>query len=87
MKPTPAPPRARGLKAWLKKRVVAGFHAALVGGAPHTRLFCLPWIAGGSKIFTGYDAVDNDYFAQRAAEVRGRRPELQTSMNCRSTIS
>jgi glycosyltransferase involved in cell wall biosynthesis len=69
--------RARGLKAWLKKRIVSSFHAALVGGAPHTRYFVSLGLPE-SKIFTGYDAVDNDYFARRAEEVRGRGSEVRS---------
>lgn len=61
--------RAQGLKAWLKKHIVAGFHAALVGGAPQTRYFASLGLPE-NKIFPGYDAVDNNYFALRANEVR-----------------
>jgi glycosyltransferase involved in cell wall biosynthesis len=65
--------RARGLKAAFKQRVVAGFHAGFVGGGPQKRYFASLGLPA-EKIFAGYDAVDNDYFAAKAAEVR-----LQTS--------
>ncbi len=69
--------RARGLKAAFKQRVVAGFHAGFVAGSPQRRYFAslgLPM----EKIFTGYDAVDNNYFAARAEEVRGQRSEVRS---------
>ena len=62
--------RARGLKRWIKRRIVRRFHAALVGGAPHKRHFANLGLAE-NLIATGYDAVDNDYFAREAAKVRG----------------
>jgi glycosyltransferase involved in cell wall biosynthesis len=68
--------RARGLKLLLKKRIVAGFHAAVVGGAPHARYFASMGLSE-SKIFTGYDAVDNIYFAAQAAAVRQRDGETR----------
>ena len=68
--------RARGLKAWLKKRIVAGFHTALVGGAPQTRYFASLGLPE-NKIFPGYDAVDNDYFALRVNEVTMQSREFR----------
>jgi glycosyltransferase involved in cell wall biosynthesis len=64
--------RTRGVAALLKRRLVGMFDAALVAGKPQKRHF----IALGlpqEKIFTGYDAVDNDYFAWRTEEVRSKR--------------
>lgn len=61
--------RARGVRRWLKRRLVSLFHGAIVGGGPHRRHF----VALGMKperIVTGYDAIDNHYFAKRAAEIR-----------------
>ena len=43
--------------------------AALVGGTPHKRYFAGLGIPE-DKIFTGYDAIDNAYFAARADEIR-----------------
>ena len=68
--------RARGLKAAFKQKVVAGFHAGFVGGAPHRRYFASLGLPA-EKIFTGYDAVDNDYFAQKAAAVRKQAAEFR----------
>jgi hypothetical protein len=48
---------------------VKRFDAALVGGEPHKRHFASLGIPA-EKIFTGYDAVDNNFFASRADEVR-----------------
>src|SRR5450756_429486 len=68
--------RARGLKAAFKQRVVAGFHAGFVAGAPHMRYFASLGLPR-HKLFTGYDAVDNDFFARRAEEIRGQRSEVR----------
>jgi 1,2-diacylglycerol 3-alpha-glucosyltransferase len=61
--------QATGWKRWIKRQIVKRFDAALVGGEPHKRHFSLLGIQA-EKIFTGYDAVDNDFFAQRADEIR-----------------
>jgi glycosyltransferase involved in cell wall biosynthesis len=68
--------RARGLKAAFKRRVVAGFHAGFVAGAPQRRYFASLGLPS-ERIFTGYDAVDNDYFACRAEEIRERKEEVK----------
>ena len=57
------------IKEWLKRHYVGLFDAALVGGQTHVsymRRLGMP----AERIFLGYDAVDNDYFARRADEVR-----------------
>lgn len=61
--------KARGLKRALKKMIVRGFHAGFVGGSPHRRHFASLGLAE-SKIFPGYDAVDNSYFTRRSQEAR-----------------
>jgi glycosyltransferase involved in cell wall biosynthesis len=61
--------QATGWKRWIKRQIVKRFDAALVGGEPHKRHFASLGIPA-EKIFTGYDAVDNDFFAQRADEIR-----------------
>jgi len=66
--------RATGWKRWIKRQIVRQFDAALVGGNPHKRYFAglgLP----EEKIFTGYDAVDNEYFARRAEEIRAAQKQ------------
>lgn len=61
--------RATGWKKWIKRQIVRQFDAAFVGGTPHKRHFAALGIPE-DKIFTGYDAVDNAYFAARADEIR-----------------
>ena len=59
----------RPWREWIKRHVVRLFGAALVGGRPHAaylRALGMPEEA----IFPGYDAVDNAYFAARAATAR-----------------
>jgi glycosyltransferase involved in cell wall biosynthesis len=68
--------RARGLKAIFKRQVVSRFHAGFVGGAPHRRYFASLGLPT-KKIFTGYDAVDNDYFSMNAEKIRGREAEVR----------
>lgn len=69
--------RARGLKGWIKRRIVRRFHAALVGGAPHRRYFAGLGLAE-NLIATGYDAVDNGYFARAAAKVRSDSQSIRS---------
>lgn len=56
-------------RRWIKRQIVKRFDAALVGGEPHRRHFASLGIPA-ERIFTGYDAVDNDFFAARADEIR-----------------
>jgi hypothetical protein len=56
-------------RRWIKREIVKRFDAAFVGGEPHKRHFASLGIPS-DKIFTGYDAVDNNFFASRADEVR-----------------
>jgi glycosyltransferase involved in cell wall biosynthesis len=70
--------RATGLAAWVKRRLIGLFDAALVGGLPQKRYFASMGLAE-DKIFTGYDAVDNDYFFRRAEEVRSSAMEVRTA--------
>ena len=68
--------RARGIKAAFKQQVVASFHAGLVAGEPQRRYFASLGMPS-DKIFTGYDAVDNDYFAARSDEIRSQAREIR----------
>lgn len=61
--------RAKGWKRRLKRLLVARFHAALVGGTPH-KLYFTALGMDPEKIFSGYDAIDNNFFAREAARVR-----------------
>jgi glycosyltransferase involved in cell wall biosynthesis len=60
---------------WVKRALLRLFDAALVGGEPHRRHFAALGMAAG-RLFTGYDAVDNDYFQNSAAAARAN--EVQT---------
>ncbi len=68
--------RARGIKAAVKQRVVAGFHAGFVAGEPQRRYFAALGLPR-EKIFTGYDAVDNEFFEAKSAEIRSRQSEVR----------
>lgn len=68
--------RSRRLGTWFKRRLVGMFDAALVGGNPQLRYvesLGLP----RENIFVGYDTVDNEYFARRAAEVKSKAEEMR----------
>lgn len=58
--------RASGIKRRVKRFLVSLFDAALVGGQPQKRHFEVLGLPA-AKIFTGYDAIDNSYFATSAA--------------------
>ena len=68
--------RATGVAGRLKRRLVGLFDAALVGGAPHRRYFTTMGLPQ-TRVFTGYDAVDNEFFARKADEVRSREVEAR----------
>src|SRR6266567_4716168 len=54
--------RAGGFGTIAKRRLMALFDSALVGGNPQKR-YAVSFGFPSEKIFTGYDAVDNDYFS------------------------
>ncbi|MDA9764221.1 glycosyltransferase family 4 protein [Opitutales bacterium] len=66
--------RAKGIKRWIKSRIVKRFHAAFVGGKPHARHFESLGMKPES-IFPGYDAIDVSYFAEQADDVRSNATE------------
>ena len=68
--------RTRTFGTWLKRRLVGLFDAALVGGSPQMT-YVESLGMHRDNIFVGYDAVDNEYFARRAAETRSREAELR----------
>lgn len=70
--------QATGWRRWIKRQIVKQFDAALVGGEPHKRHFASLGIPA-EKIFTGYDAVDGEFFAQRADEIRAAQKRSQSS--------
>ena len=59
----------KGWQEWVKRRYLSLASAALVGGTPHRdylRQLGMP----DDRIFEGYDAVDNDYFARESERWR-----------------
>jgi glycosyltransferase involved in cell wall biosynthesis len=56
-------------KEIIKRRIVNLYSAALVGGQRHVE-YLVELGMPRERIFTGYDAVDNAYFARRALEIR-----------------
>ena len=60
------------LKEALKRRLMKLCVAGLVGGRAHADYLEQLGIER-TKIFFGYDAVDNEYFSRKADEVRGQR--------------
>lgn len=72
--------RSGPLGTWIKRRLVGMFDAALVGGAPQKRYFASLGLPE-HKIFPGYDAVDNEYFARKADEARSQNCEVRRRYN------
>lgn len=66
---------ARGILAAVKRRLVRQFDAALVAGSPQRDYFSAMGLPA-EKIVLGYDAVDNVYFAERAARARADSPAV-----------
>src|SRR4030095_11875192 len=56
-------------KEAIKRRIVGLYSAALVGGQRHVE-YLVELGMPRQRVFTGYDVVDNDYFARRTAEIR-----------------
>lgn len=66
----------RHWKEWIKRRIVRCFSAALVGGRRHIE-YAIELGIPEDRIFIGYDAVDNNYFTSRVAEVRTHLPVVR----------
>ncbi|MEI7809636.1 MAG: glycosyltransferase family 4 protein [Verrucomicrobiota bacterium] len=60
-------------KEFIKRRIVGLGTAALVGGSPH-REYLAQLGMPAERVFLGYNAVDNSYFADKVAEVRNQLP-------------
>ena len=74
--------RDEARSAWreaVKRRIVGLFSAALVGGRPHKDYMAMLGVPA-ERIFLGYDAVDNGYFADKAAEVRSQKSEVRMKL-------
>ena len=63
-------------KEMIKRRIVALYSAALVGGQRHIE-YLVQLGMPRDRIFTGYDVVDNDYFARRTLEIRNSKFEIR----------
>src|SRR5262245_5846634 len=63
-------------KEAIKRRIVGLYSAALVGGRRHVE-YLVELEMPREGIFTGYDVVDNGYFARRALELRTSNFELR----------
>jgi 1,2-diacylglycerol 3-alpha-glucosyltransferase len=63
-------------KEWFKRRIVGLCSAALVGGTPH-KDYMVQLGMPAERVFLGYDAVDDSYFADKVAEVRSRESEIR----------
>jgi 1,2-diacylglycerol 3-alpha-glucosyltransferase len=63
-------------KEMIKRRIVDLYSAALVGGQRHVE-YLVELGMPRKRIFTGYDVVDNNYFAQRAIEIRNPKFEVR----------
>jgi glycosyltransferase involved in cell wall biosynthesis len=69
---TPDPGRPMRRRWWreaIKRQIVPLFSAALVGGMPH-REYVVELGMSPDRVFDGYDAVDNDYYATGADAAR-----------------
>jgi glycosyltransferase involved in cell wall biosynthesis len=65
-------------KEAIKRRIVGLYSAALVGGQHHVE-YLVNLGMPRERVFTGYDVVDNDYFAGRAAEIRNSKAEIRST--------
>jgi glycosyltransferase involved in cell wall biosynthesis len=63
-------------KEWIKRRILRMCSAGLVGGQPHAEYLSRLGMAR-ERIFQGYDAVDNEYFARNASEVLSQKEEIR----------
>src|SRR6266496_4760939 len=63
-------------KEIIKRRIVNLYSAALVGGQRHVE-YLVELGMPRERIVTGYDVVDNDYFVQRAIEIRNSKSEIR----------
>ena len=63
-------------REWIKRRIVDVYSTALVGGERHVD-YLVRLGMRRDQIFTGYDVVDNDYFARSAIEIRNSKFEIR----------
>jgi 1,2-diacylglycerol 3-alpha-glucosyltransferase len=67
------------MKEAIKQRVLKLFSAALVGGAAHASYLEMLGVPR-DRIFSGYDVVDNDYFAQGAKKVERTKAKVENGL-------
>ena len=72
--------RRHAWKEAVKSKIVRLCSAALVGGTPHAEYLAKLGLRG-EWIFTGYDAVDNDYFAIGAEAARADEAAVRLRCN------
>jgi glycosyltransferase involved in cell wall biosynthesis len=72
-------------KEWVKRRIVGLCSAALVGGTPH-KDYMVQLGMPAERAFLGYDAVDNEYFAAKAEEVRSPRKAAEQQRGEQSSV-
>jgi glycosyltransferase involved in cell wall biosynthesis len=63
-------------KEMIKRRIVDLYSAALVGGQRHVE-YLVELGMPVDRIFTGYDVVDNNYFSERARQIRNSKSEIR----------
>lgn len=63
-------------KEGVKRYLLSCFTGALVGGTPHRKYLCDLGMAE-SRIFDGYDAIDNLYFMETSQRIRNNEQELR----------
>ncbi len=63
------------VKEWVKRRIIRLFSSALVGGTPHKE-YMVKLGMPAERVFLGYDAVDNGFFAGKSEELGARSLEL-----------
>ena len=63
-------------KEMIKRRIVGFYSAAFVGGQRHVD-YLVELGMPRERIFSGYDVVDNDYFRQKAAEIRSQKSAIR----------
>ena len=63
-------------KEMIKRRIVALYSAALVGGQRHVE-YLVELGMPRDRIFTGYDVVDNAYFRRKAEEIRSQKSDVR----------
>ena len=67
------------VREFVKSRVIRNADSALVGGRQHSR-YMVDLGMPEERIFLGYDAVDNDYFAKSADTVKSNEARVRAEI-------